>query len=810
MTLSVQGVKAPGAPHTLAASVILPQKGPKDSTAWTFGMWAYQASSYVLVLCVMLGIAGLDATLLRPEDMYPDGLQEFLTSSRHSGAAFFSLVAGVGILLFNNVPRARAYASSSDRFTARGNPARGAIWLLITLPLLASGLTVLAALGTLFCAVLCFISSFKRESGLAPAAGRLGPLDRMWQEVEAELNQYSRFNPRRYVVWWELQVIRGQRPKIVIVVLWAFAVFALGVYKYQQTSELLTNPPAEIKELIQTRCWAGGLMDPDDDDCLTLLDKYQTWIPVAKFFGFGLNLNCSLIVLMVCQHFLMKLHNGTMHGNGYLAAFFRLLPTHKNLVFHKGIAATICIAAFIHTFAHYMAHSYTLPTLVRLGHNGKWVTLSVWATGALLLICIVVMYPISRDYVKRTNFEAFYYTHLACATVFMLSLLWHAPIFYLWAGVPLWLYMIDKYFRSQVVKLVPFKLLEVRWRPPVLQLVFDRPWKYVAGQYVWLSCPSLGREAHPFTIASAPQTGTLALAIKCWPGGWTERLRDFLASVCDKAESVDSGFAHTFEEIDWLTGQKTFGIENLKDGTSLLRIDGPHAAPAMRYLEYGSIIFAAAGIGLTPAASVLRSLVQFRWRADANCWPHSIYFCWLCAASEVPAFEWFAQELSDSDVAAAANAKIHGADTEVARDYEMHIFVTRAPPAEEAVTKTPPKSAMARLFGRDHGFSKLTRPCTGQELLQWMKHPYTKSDDMKTILEQPMERRPNAAGHINVWNGRPDWPALFKHVARQESSKCDSVGVFFCGAPAIGKDLKKNCYEHSDKSFSFQLMKESF
>merc|ERR1719356_2164315 len=152
------------------------------------------------------------------------------------------------------------------------------------------------------------------------------------------------------------------------------------------------------------------------------------------------------------------------------------------------------------------------------------------------------MYPVSREYVRRTWFEAFIYTHVTCASIFMVCLWWHAPHFYLWACVPVGLYLLDRYLRYHVVSLATVRLLEVRWLPPVLQLVFVKPWHYRAGQYVWLCCPAIARyEKHPFTISSAPESEQLCLAIKCWPGGWTERLKEFLADQCRQASDLQAG-----------------------------------------------------------------------------------------------------------------------------------------------------------------------------------------------------------------------------------------------------------------------------
>lgn len=784
--------------------------GREGTSPWTFGLWAYVASFYTLTLCILLGVVGI-LWFVRSESSYPEDLQDYMGSWRNLGAAVYSLIGGFVWLAF----QLKSKLAMSSHRTPRGMPVRAAVFAALAIPLCCAGVTSLAGICVLTVAVISFFSAYYREAGAAPDA--TAPLRVFKQNVEEEFKGVSRCSCRYWRIWWELQGVRGERPKWIVIILWVAANVWLGLYKYYVTRQKLLYPSDELVNSVVTKCWTGNV-EAANDNCLALLDAYQTWVPIAKFNGQCLNLNCALLMLPVCQHFLKKLSTSAIKNRRWLGALCRWLPIHKNLIFHKALAATIALQATAHTVAHYLAHSYTLTIFDRYGVTGAAVTLSIWATGATIMLCIVVMYPVSRDYVKKTHFEAFFYTHIIGATIFMMCLLWHAPVFYLWAAFPICLYLIDRYFRSEVVSLTGARLLQVRWRPPVLQLVFASPWQYASGQYVWLRCPTIAKyELHPFTIASAPETGTLALAIKCWPGGWTEKLRDLLAVVIDTGQGSSAAgaksFAHTFEEVDWLTNEPRRGITSLADGSPLLQIDGPHCAPAMRYLEFEVVILAAAGIGLTPASSILRSLLQHRWRTDSHAKPQSLYFAWLCSCTEVPAFEWFADEMSDSEVAAAAAMALHP-DECPARHLELHLFVTRAPAATEEGARGPPKARRADLYGFSAGsMPSVSRPYTGVELLHWMQHPNTKSDRMADILQLPHQERPNAAGCTLLWNGRPNWDGLFAHVSGRHQSAAGQplrVGVFFCGAPAIGKDLKQCCHNYSNRHVNFFLLKENF
>ena len=75
------------------------------------------------------------------------------------------------------------------------------------------------------------------------------------------------------------------------------------------------------------------------------------------------------------------------------------------------------------------------------------------------------------------------------------------------------------------------------------------------------------------------------------------------------------------------------------------------------------------------------------------------------------------------------------------------------------------------------------------------------------------QREPMVANRLDnvwVWNGRPDWEQIFKQ--RAETRQHRDIGVCFCGAPVVGRDLKAKCREHSSVKDDcyFTLHKENF
>ena len=76
----------------------------------------------------------------------------------------------------------------------------------------------------------------------------------------------------------------------------------------------------------------------------------------------------------------------------------------------------------------------------------------------------------------------------------------------------------------------------------------------------------------------------------------------------------------------------------------MIRVDGPHSAPAEHYVNYGTVMLIGAGIGLTPCASILSSLTKYRWKKNFN--PEILHFYWIVRQSELDSFQWLVHMLT--------------------------------------------------------------------------------------------------------------------------------------------------------------------
>ena len=195
----------------------------------------------------------------------------------------------------------------------------------------------------------------------------------------------------------------------------------------------------------------------------------------------------------------------------------------------------------------------------------------------------------------------------------------------------------------------PVMIKRVKYIPPVLELHLEPMgnwFKFKEGQYLYLNIPHIDPNLgelfsswHPFTISSAmgdlkektEKDRFVSLHIKVWPGGWTEKLKNYL-ELMNPNDSYPMTFTRrdeyvrvVFENITFYYLHRTrnshfehnrYGAQKLgkilgPDNKPLIRIDGPHASPSQHYDEYKTLMLVGVGVGMTPCASILRGILLY-------------------------------------------------------------------------------------------------------------------------------------------------------------------------------------------------------
>ncbi|XP_063170067.1 NADPH oxidase 5 [Candoia aspera] len=540
------------------------------------------------------------------------------------------------------------------------------------------------------------------------------------------------------------------------------------------------------------------------------------WTAVAKGCGQCLNFNCAFILVLMLRRSLTWLRATWVA---------RVLPLDQNVILHQLMGYMVGALTAVHMGAHiinfvrmsqakggYHLWEYLLTTRPGIG----WIYGTASLTGLLLQLLIGLMLVCSTTLVRRSgHFEVFYWTHLSYIPVWALLMV-HGPNFWKWFVIPGFLFLGEKAFAAALSRVGGLCIVEINLLPSkVTHLVIKRPpfFHYKPGDYVYLNIPVIARyEWHPFTISSAPeQPETIWLHVRSL-GQWTYRLHEYFwnyheplddspeFSVARKSRNknrlskcvqkcvfcspdLDQPVATSKDDMiqvvsytpvhdpsitvtgepEEISGRST---KNHRFCNIKCFIDGPYGTSTRRIFTSEHAVLIAAGIGITPFASILQSIMfRHHMRKQASC-SHSyslgenmklqkVDFVWI--NRDQKSFEWFVSLLTQLEVMQAS-------EEPKACFLEMHLYMT------SALNKSDIKAVG----------------------LQMALDLLAKKEKKDSITGLRTRTKP----------GRPDWKQLFQKIDKEDKGK---VQVFFCGAPALAKVVKTHC-----EQFSFPFFKEHF
>ena len=325
-----------------------------------------------------------------------------------------------------------------------------------------------------------------------------------------------------------------------------------------------------------------------------------------------INLNCAVLLFSVCRNIISFLRATILN---------KIVPFDEAIVFHKIVAVSICFWTFVHCVAHYFnymliskATKTTTPMFLSFvsgpGLSGQIITLA---------LVLIVTSAVSK--IRRSNHEIFWYTH-HLFIVFFVGLLAHGsfcfikadpgpgvdvcrggPTFWKWWVLSAAVYLAERILRAWRARSI--KVTKVIQHPSdVYEIQFEKKFNYVSGQYVFICCPKLAwNQWHPFTITSSPHEKFISCHIRI-VGDWTKAFSDLLNSSPE----------------------------------TRIRIDGPYGTPSEDVLKREIAILVGGGIGVTPFASLLKSIFYHSISSRRER-PPKVYFIWICR--DTYSFEWF-------------------------------------------------------------------------------------------------------------------------------------------------------------------------
>ncbi|XP_033635481.1 cytochrome b-245 heavy chain-like [Asterias rubens] len=434
-------------------------------------------------------------------------------------------------------------------------------------------------------------------------------------------------------------------------------------------------------------------------------------LPVARASATCLNLNSMMILLPVCRN-IISFFRGSCETNNYYRRNLRR-QLDKNITFHKVVAYLIVIFTVMHVVSHCFnfQHLYNAASgesgelasvlSLRTTANGAklnpirvisknslglglvekaLVLLPGW-TGAVLSLVLILMFSSATEFIRRSYFETFWFTHHLFVLYFAMILAHGAlgvvssqsnvahhdpkvcyelytewpseqcpnPEFvngsassWKWLLFPMVCYVFERIFRLYrawhtiiITKVVqhPSNVIELQMK--------KQGFKMLPGQYIFLLCPSISRiQWHPFTLTSAPEEDYLSIHVRI-VGDWTMKLKESVGGDQEGEQPVAR--------------------------LPKVAIDGPFGTASIDIFEYEVGICVGAGIGVTPFASILKSISERILTPDSDLKLKKVYFFWICR--DTNAFEWFTELLTSLETRLAESGR--------SEFLEYHIYLTR-------------------------------------------------------------------------------------------------------------------------------------
>lgn len=520
----------------------------------------------------------------------------------------------------------------------------------------------------------------------------------------------------------------------------------------------------------------------------------------AKGAAETLKFNMALILFPVCRNTITWLRSTKL-------SYF--VPFDDNINFHKTIAAAIVVGVILHVGNHLacdfprLINSSAADYIPLIGDFGRnkpsYIHLIEGAegvTGILMVILMIIAFTLATTWFRRnliklpkpfdriTGFNAFWYSHHLFIIVYILLVIhgfflylvhkWYLKTTWMYLAVPVLLYAGERTLRFFRSGFYTVRILKVAIYPGnVLTLQMSKPpqFRYKSGQYMFVQCPAISPfEWHPFSITSAPGDDYLSVHIRQL-GDWTQELKRVFSEACEPPLAGKSGLLRA--------------DETTKKSLPKLNIDGPYGAPAQDYRKYDVLLLVGLGIGATPFISILKDLLN-----------------------NIVKMEELADSVSDlsrtSDVSTGSNDSTTPKRKKPLKTTNAYFYwVTREQGSFDWF-----KGVMNEIADLDQ------RGVI--EMHNYLTSVYEEGDARSALITM-VQALNHAKNGVDIVSGtrvrthfaRPKWS---KVLSKLSSKHCNArIGVFYCGAPVLAKELSKLCYEFNQKgSTKFEFHKEHF
>ncbi|KAF2466750.1 uncharacterized protein BDR25DRAFT_236590 [Lindgomyces ingoldianus] len=471
--------------------------------------------------------------------------------------------------------------------------------------------------------------------------------------------------------------------------------------------------------------------------------------PIARSAALVLHVDIALVLFPVCRNIISMVRRTPLNG---------IIPFDKNITFHKLVGWSIFFFSWVHTIAHWN-NLAKFSAVNNLGFKGfiaaNLLTGPGW-TGYIMLVALCAMVGTAIEQYRRSNFERFWYTHHLFVIFFIFWSIHGAfcmikPDFAPFcAGIGVfweyWMYGGFAYLAERVARELrgrhkTFISKVIQHPSNVMEVQIKKEHtKTQAGQYIFICCPEVSIwQYHPFTLTSAPEEDYISVHIRM-VGDFTKAFGKALGCDFDRKGA----------------GGSKGGEKAVSDNSELRKIlprvyiDGPFGSASEDVFKFEIAVLVGAGIGVTPFASILKSIWYRMNYPQGRTRLRKVYFFWICR--DFGSFEWFRSLLLAIE----------------AQDLDDHIEI--------------------------HTY--LTAKIKADDATNIMINDANAEQDAITGLRAPTNF------------GRPNWDMIFKSIRKIHAPA--EAGVFFCGPKALGSTLHVKCNMYSEPGFNFVWGKENF
>jgi NADPH oxidase len=282
-------------------------------------------------------------------------------------------------------------------------------------------------------------------------------------------------------------------------------------------------------------------------------------------------------------------------------------------------------------------------------------------TGHIMLLCMLLIFTTAHSKIRQRSYEGFWYNH-HFFIIFYLALLCHGTGCFVrdstdsyspfeggafwehcigyqsfrWELFPLAIYLAERIYRFYRSRKGAKVLTILRHAPKLLEIRFEKEgMEYKAGQWIFVKFPDImANQWHPFSMSSCPEDPYVSIHI--------QQLGDFTGTFADAFDTKADHYQlapTTSTDVQEL---------RLKQGQMFprIRIDGPYSSLAEDIFKHEVSVMVGAGIGVTPWASILKSVWHLRNDPvkSAKSRLKRLEFIWVC--KDISHYKWLHEQIA--------------------------------------------------------------------------------------------------------------------------------------------------------------------